>query len=53
MNGGNAELIYYIAIGPPSAGTGFGLGGFGAGGVGGWALIVTLVVSVVPEDTTC
>jgi hypothetical protein len=34
MNAGNAELIYYIAIGPPAAGTGFGLGAFGAGGFG-------------------
>lgn len=31
---GFAELIYYIAIGPPSAGSGFGLGGFGSGGFG-------------------
>ena len=31
---GFAELIYYIALGPPSAGTGFGLGAFGAGGFG-------------------
>jgi hypothetical protein len=31
---GFAELIYYIAIGPPTAGTGFGLGAFGGGGFG-------------------
>jgi hypothetical protein len=34
MNGGNAELAYYIALGPPPIGTGFGLGGFGLGGFG-------------------
>ena len=34
MNGGNAELIYYINIGPAAAGTGFGLGAYGAGGFG-------------------
>ena len=31
---GFAELIYYIAIGPPTAGSGFGLGTFGSGGFG-------------------
>src|ERR1700685_2390526 len=31
---GFAELIYYIAIGPPTAGTGVGLGAFGGGGFG-------------------
>lgn len=34
MNGGNAELLYYIALGPPPIGAGFGLGGFGLGGFG-------------------
>jgi len=34
MNAGAAELVYYIALGPPPAGTGFGLGGFGSGGFG-------------------
>jgi hypothetical protein len=34
MNGGNAELLYYIALGPPPVGVGFGLGGFGLGGFG-------------------
>jgi hypothetical protein len=34
MNGGEAQLLYYIALGPPAAGTGFGLGGFGSGGFG-------------------
>jgi hypothetical protein len=34
MNNGQMELVYYIALGPPPAGTGFGLGGFGSGGFG-------------------
>lgn len=34
MNGGNAELIYYIALGPPPIGAGYGLGAYGAGGYG-------------------
>lgn len=31
MNSGNAELVYYIALGPVVAGVGYGLGLFGAG----------------------
>jgi hypothetical protein len=34
MNGGSAELVYYIALGPPSATAGYGLGGYGSGGYG-------------------
>jgi hypothetical protein len=34
MNNGEAQLVYNIALGPPAAGTGFGLGGFGSGGFG-------------------
>lgn len=34
MNGGNAELLYYIARGPPPGGVGYGLGGYGLGGYG-------------------
>lgn len=34
MNGGNAELVYYIALGPPPIGAGYGLGAYGAGGYG-------------------
>jgi len=34
MNGGDAELVYYIALGPPAAGVGYGLGGYGLGGYG-------------------
>jgi hypothetical protein len=34
MNGGEAQIIYQIALGPPAVGIGFGLGGFGTGGFG-------------------
>lgn len=34
MNNGEAQLVYSIALGPPPAGSGFGLGGFGSGGFG-------------------
>ena len=34
MNSGNAELVYYIALGPPALGAGYGLGDYGAGGYG-------------------
>ena len=34
MNGGNAQLVYYIALGPPAVGAGYGLGGYGLGGYG-------------------
>lgn len=34
MNGGDVQLVYYIAIGPPAAGVGYGLGGYGLGGYG-------------------
>lgn len=34
MNGGNAQLTYYIALGPPAGGIGYGLGGYGTGGYG-------------------
>lgn len=34
MNGGNAELVYYINLGPAAVGTGYGLGGYGLGGYG-------------------
>jgi hypothetical protein len=43
MNGGNAELLYYIAIGPPPIGVGYGLGGYGLGGYG---------TGVVPPNQT-
>lgn len=31
MNGGDAEILYYIALGPVAAGTGYGIGGYGSG----------------------
>lgn len=34
MNGGDAQIIYYIALGPAAGGSGFGVGGFGVGGFG-------------------
>lgn len=34
MNSGNAEIVYYIALGPQVSGSGFGAGGFGLGGFG-------------------
>ncbi|WP_027584720.1 hypothetical protein [Bradyrhizobium sp. Ai1a-2] len=34
MNGGKAQIEYFITLGPPAAGAGFGLGGFGLGGFG-------------------
>jgi hypothetical protein len=34
MNGGNAQIVYYIALGPPPLGEGYGLGGYGTGGYG-------------------
>lgn len=34
MNGGLAQLVYYIALGPSAAGLGYGVGPYGAGGYG-------------------
>lgn len=34
MNGGDAELVYYISLGPPPGGTGYGIGPYGVGGYG-------------------
>lgn len=34
MNGGNAQLVYYINLGPAAAGVGYGIGAYGAGGYG-------------------
>jgi hypothetical protein len=34
MNSGLAQLVYYINIGPPAVGVGYGLGGYGDGGYG-------------------
>lgn len=34
MNDGDVRLTYYIALGPPPLGAGYGLGGYGDGGYG-------------------
>lgn len=34
MNSSLAQLVYYVTLGPQSAGSGFGAGGFGLGGFG-------------------
>jgi hypothetical protein len=34
MNTGLVQLLYYINIGPPAVGSGYGLGGYGSGGYG-------------------
>jgi hypothetical protein len=34
MNSSEAQLVYYITLGPPAAGVGYGLGGYGLGGYG-------------------
>lgn len=34
MNGDEAQIVYYIALGPPSAGLGYGLGDYGEGAYG-------------------
>jgi hypothetical protein len=34
MNGGNAQFVYYINLGPPATGAGYGTGGYGSGGYG-------------------
>jgi hypothetical protein len=34
MNSGDCQLVYYINIGPPATGSGYGLGGYGDGGYG-------------------
>lgn len=34
MNSGDAQILYYIGIGPQPPGTGYGIGGYGRGGYG-------------------
>lgn len=41
MNGGNAQLVYYITLGPAAGGIGYGLGGYGLGGYGTGVVPVT------------
>lgn len=53
MNGGDAQLVYYIALGPPAAGVGFGIGGYGLGGYGtGVAQTVQQGTPISAEDYT-
>jgi hypothetical protein len=34
MNSSQAQLVYYITLGPPAGGIGYGVGGYGLGGYG-------------------
>ena len=34
MNGGNAQFVYYLTLGPAGASMGYGAGGYGSGGYG-------------------
>lgn len=43
MNGGDAQVVYYLALGPLATGVGYGLGGYGLGGYG---------TGVVPSSQT-
>lgn len=43
MNAASAEIVYYINVGPPPVGSGFGLGGFGSGGFGTGSSVSTQV----------
>jgi hypothetical protein len=53
MNGGDAQLLYYISLGPPPAGVGFGIGGYGLGGFGtGVAQTVQQGTPITAEDWT-
>jgi len=53
MNGGNAQLVYYVTLGPPTPGSGFGAGGFGSGGFGtGTATSGTAGTPITTTDWT-
>lgn len=53
MNSGNAEIVYYIALGPPAGGSGYGLGGYGLGGYGtGVAPVVQVGTPISATDWT-
>jgi hypothetical protein len=53
MNGGNAQITYYISLGPPPAGVGYGIGGYGLGGYGtGVAQGVQQGTSITATDWT-
>ena len=52
-NGGKANFVYYIELGPVPAGTGYGVGGYGTGGYGaGTAVVPSTGVSVYTNDWT-
>lgn len=53
MNNGNAEITYYITLGPVATVSGFGSGGFGSGGFGtGSAIIGTPGTPITATDWT-
>lgn len=53
MNGGNAQLVYYINIGPAATGAGYGLGGYGLGGYGtGVATSAQTGTEITTDDWT-
>ncbi len=53
MNGGNAQLVYYINIGPQPTGVGYGLGGYGLGGYGtGIVPAQQIGISIMATDWT-
>ncbi len=53
MNGGLAQLVYYVTLGPTQAGSGFGAGGFGSGGFGtGTAAAGTAGTPITATDWT-
>lgn len=53
MNGGQAQLVYYITLGPPPGGVGYGIGGYGSGGYGtGTAQTAQQGTAITAEDWT-
>ena len=53
MNGGNAQIEYYIAVGPPSIASGYGAWGYGIGGYGsGMPLPSLLGTPITATDYT-
>jgi len=53
MNAGKAQLVYYIALGPPAGGTGYGIGPYGVGAYGsGVAPTVQIGIPITTTDWT-
>lgn len=54
MNGGNAQLLYYISVGPPISGTGYGIGAYGSGsyGIGTGGTVTNPGVPITAVDWT-